>query len=143
MNNTISFFQEIWKSEPHLILIGIFTVVVGLIAKMKLFAKADKNLWSAFIPVWDLITIMEMVGRPRFHAVYMCIPGVNIVFGLILIVELAQSFGKTTRTQKILALIFNFFYILNLALSFEEEYQGPVYANQTGKVKKSTLLNPA
>jgi hypothetical protein len=141
MNTFSTVLHEVWRNEPHLILIAIFVLVIGLMAKMKLFAKANKNLWSAFVPIWDLMTVMEMVGRPKRQWILMLIPGFNVYFGLVLIVEIAQTFGKKSKGQKIMALLFNLFYILNLALSFEEDYQGPVYTKSTTKVK-SPLLNP-
>ncbi|MBM3447691.1 MAG: hypothetical protein FJX90_01130 [Bacteroidetes bacterium] len=140
--NTFSYvLQEVWRNQPHLVLISIFVLVIGLMAKMKLFTKANKNLWSAFVPIWDLISIMEMVGRPRRQWIYMCIPIFNIYFGFVLILEIAKSFGKTSRTQQILALVFNLFYLLNLALSFEEEYAGPVH-KEVVKQSDAPLLNP-
>jgi Family of unknown function (DUF5684) len=141
MNTFTLIFQEVWRNQPHLILIAFFVLVIGLMAKMKLFAKANKNLWSAFVPVWDLMTIMEMVGRPRRHWLYMCIPIFNIYFGFVLLIEIAESFGKTSRVQKVLVIVFNLFYILNLALSFEEEYVGPVH-KEIAKQTDSPLLNP-
>jgi signal peptidase I len=140
--NTFSYvLQEVWRNQPHLVLIAIFVLVIGLMAKMKLFAKANKNLWSAFVPIWDLMSIMEMVGRPRRHWFYMCIPIFNVYFGFVLILEIAKSFGKTSRTQQILAVVFNLFYILNLALSFEEEYVGPVH-KEALRGRDAPLLNP-
>lgn len=140
--NTFSYvLQQVWRNQPHLVLIAIFVVIIGLMAKMKLFAKANKNPWSAFVPIWDLMSIMEMVGRPRRQWIYMCIPIFNIYFGFVLILEIAKSFGKTSRTQQILAAVFNLFYILNLALSFEEEYVGPVH-KEVVKQSDAPLLNP-
>jgi hypothetical protein len=51
----------------------------------------------------------------------------NIFFGFKVLVQLAQSFGKRTNTDALLVCLFNVFYMLNLALAYDEEYVGPVY----------------
>jgi hypothetical protein len=49
--------------------------------------------------------------------------------------ELAQSFGKKSNLDFALAVFFNVFYVLNLSLSYQEEYEGPVY----GQIKDSDV----
>ncbi len=126
MNLTIA-LQEVWAKQPHLILIAGFIILVGFVSKMKLFAKANQPLAAAFVPVWDLIVVMRIIGRPTTHAWYFAIPVLNIFFGFKVLVQLAQAFGKRTHTDAFLVCLFNVFYVLNLALSYDEEYVGPVY----------------
>ncbi|MEY3835972.1 MAG: signal peptidase [Bacteroidota bacterium] len=126
MNLTIA-LQEVWAKQPHLILIAGFIILVGFVSKMKLFAKANQPMAAAFVPVWDLIVIMRIIGRPTTHAWYFAIPVLNIFFGFKVLVQLAQAFGKRTYTDAFLVCLFNVFYVLNLALSYDEEYVGPVY----------------
>ena len=123
MNLTIA-LQEIWVKQPHLILIAGFIILVGFVSKMKLFAKANQPIEAAFVPGWDLIIIMKIIGRPAKH---FAIPVLNIFFGFKVLVQLAQSFGKRTNTDALLVCLFNVFYMLNLALAYDEEYVGPVY----------------
>jgi hypothetical protein len=40
---------------------------------------------------------------------------------------LAQSFGKHHWLDHVLVVVFNAFYVLNLGLAYNEEYQGPAY----------------
>ncbi|MFM1771258.1 MAG: signal peptidase [Bacteroidota bacterium] len=126
MNLTIA-LQEVWAKQPHLILIAGFIILVGFVSKMKLFAKANQPMAAAFVPVWDLIVVMRIIGRPTTHAWYFAIPVLNIFFGFKVLVQLAQAFGKRTYTDAFLVCLFNVFYVLNLALSYDEEYVGPVY----------------
>ena len=125
--NLTNALQELWLKQPHLILIAGFIILVGFVSKMKLFAKANQPLAAAFVPVWDLIVVMKIIGRPAKHAWYFAIPVLNIFFGFKVLVQLAQSFGKRTNTDALLVCLFNVFYMLNLALAYDEEYVGPVY----------------
>jgi hypothetical protein len=125
--NLTNALQELWLKQPHLILIAGFIILVGFVSKMKLFAKANQPIAAAFVPGWDLIVVMKIIGRPAKHAWYFAIPVLNIFFGFKVLVQLAQSFGKRTNTDALLVCLFNVFYMLNLALAYDEEYVGPVY----------------
>ena len=70
---------------------------------------------------------MKIIGRPSFHALYFLIPVFNLYFFFRTSIELAQTFGKKSSFDFALAALFNVFYVLNLSLSYQEEYQGPVY----------------
>jgi hypothetical protein len=48
-------------------------------------------------------------------------------------IELCNSFGKTSLIDYILVILFNGFYILNLGLSYEAHYLGPVYGRESVK----------
>ena len=81
---------------------------------------------------------MKLIGRPTWHAFLFFTPAV-VYFLPRTILEVAQSFGKHKTIDFILVLLFNIFYILNLGLSYEEEYIGPVYGNTL--VKSSNKIN--
>ena len=53
--------------------------------------------------------------------------------------ELATSFGKRSNLDFGLAAVFNVFYILNLGLSEDEEYQGPVFGLDLEKPQRAHL----
>jgi hypothetical protein len=74
-----------------------------------------------------VVIAMRIIGRPAAHALYFLIPGFNVYFFFRTILELANCFGKTSTLDYVFASLFNVFYILNLGLSEEEGYQGPVY----------------
>ena len=62
-------------------------------------------------------------------------PGFNLYFFFRTILELAHTFGKESSLDYALACVFNVFYILNLGLSEEEDYQGPVYGKLAERTK--------
>ncbi|RMF79097.1 MAG: hypothetical protein D6739_11265, partial [Nitrospirae bacterium] len=68
---------------------GIFTLVwlvlfVLLIAGMwKVFAKAGKPGWAAIIPIYNLVVLLEIAGKPVWWIILMLIPVVNFVVALL------------------------------------------------------------
>ncbi len=70
-------------------------VAVALIASVwTVFTKAGKPGWAAIVPIYNLVVLLEIVGKPIWWIVLMLIPLVNFVVGAIVSVELARRFGK-------------------------------------------------
>lgn len=100
------------------------TVIVLMIASMwKVFVKAGKPGWAAIIPIYNIIILLEIVGRPIWWIVLLLIPLVNIVAAIIVMIDLSKSFGKGTGFAiGLLFLGFIFFPILAFG---DAIYQGP------------------
>ena len=126
MNN---YFLLGWELSGGVLMMIGFLALIGLGANARLFMKCNISGWSAFVPGYNVVMAMKIVGRPASHALFFLIPGFNVYFFLRTTIELAQSFGKKTNVDFALAAIFNVFYVLNLSLAYQEEYQGPVYGN--------------
>ncbi len=63
----------------------------------KIFQKAGKeNAWAAFIPIYNLVVLLEVVGKPIWWIVMFIIPCVNIYFLVMTYIELGKRFGKDT-----------------------------------------------
>lgn len=111
------------------IVIGLFylaMIAVMVAAYWKIFTKAGKPGWAALIPIYNAIVLLEIVGRPIWWIVLLLIPFVNVVVGILLCVDLAKSFGRSTAFA--LGLIF-LTPIFALILGFgDAKYQGPVAA---------------
>ena len=125
--NSSSIFQSLVNEYAGYTFLGGFLLIIGSLGAARLFAKADQPWVAAFIPVWNVAIVLKMVGRPVSHLAFFLVPFYNVYFFFRLCVELAQSFGKYSLIDYVLVSVFNVFYVLNLALAYNEEYQGPVY----------------
>lgn len=108
----------------------VLIVFLGMIAACgaaRLYDKAGRPFWHALVPGLNVVALMRIIGRPDHHALWLLVPGANLYFSARWMVELAQSFGKHHWLDHALVVVFNAFYILNLGLAYNEEYQGPVY----------------
>jgi len=77
--------------------IGIvyLAIIVLLVAAMwKIFTKAGKPGWAAIIPIYNLIVLLEIAGRPLWWFILMLIPIVNLIAFIIVAVDVARKFGK-------------------------------------------------
>jgi len=106
-------------------LIVILAVAVVVIAAMwKVFTKAGQPGWAAIVPIYNYVILLNIVGRPTWWVLLMFVPLINIVIAIIIHLELAKSFGKSTGFGIGLILLGPIFFPI---LGFgDSRYQGPV-----------------
>ena len=99
-------------------------VVIGIIAGIwKVFVKAGKPGWACLIPIYNIVVLLQIVGRPIWWLVLLLIPIVSLVVAIIISIDMAKSFGKGTGYGIGLALLGFIFYPM---LGFgDAKYQGP------------------
>ena len=72
-------------------------VIVLIVASFwKVFIKAGKNGWEAIVPIYNLIVLLEISGKPVWWIILYIIPVVNIVIMFMVNIALAEKFGKET-----------------------------------------------
>lgn len=72
-------------------------IIVLLIASIwKIFTKAGKPGWASIIPIYNIIVLLEIINKPVWWIVLFLVPFVNFVIIIIVYVELAKVFGKST-----------------------------------------------
>ena len=70
-------------------------LIVLIIASMwKVFTKAGKPGWASLIPIYNLYVLNEIGGKPGWWLLLYFIPVVNIVISILVLVGVAQNFGK-------------------------------------------------
>jgi hypothetical protein len=86
------------KSQRELGLVGLVTAVVMAIFALAgigaTFTKAGKPAWAAVIPIYNVVLLLKLAGRPRWWLVLLCVPFVNLFVFLILSIDIAHNFGK-------------------------------------------------
>jgi len=85
------------SNGPGIIAIILYLGVIALmIASMwKVYEKAGKPGWAAIVPIYNIIVLLEIVGKPLWWIVLLFIPIVNIVIAIMIYIELANRFGKS------------------------------------------------
>ena len=104
-------------------IIYVAIVVISIVALWQVFAKAGEDGWKAIIPIWNTLVLLKIVGREWWWLLLLLIPIVNIVIWVIVMIDLAKSFGRGTGFA--VGLIFLPFIFL-LILGFgSDTYRGP------------------
>lgn len=94
-------------------LVWLAVVVLMLSANWKVFVKAGKPGWAIFIPIYNMIVLLQITRKPIWWIFLLFIPLVNAIIGIIIIHTLSVSFGKGVGfTLGLLFLPFIFYPIL-------------------------------
>lgn len=104
-------------------LVVIAVAILVIIGSWKLFEKAGKPGWASLVPIYNLVVILEIVGRPVWWVILLLIPCVNFVVAILICIDLAKSFGKDTVYGLGLA-FFGFIFFPLLGFS-DAKYLGP------------------
>lgn len=109
------------------VLIIELAILVVLIAGIwKIFTKAGKPGWAAIIPIYNLVVMLEIVGKPVWWVLLYLIPCVNVVVAILVAVELAKCFGQGAGFAiGMVFLPFIFYPILGFG---DARYRGPAAA---------------
>jgi hypothetical protein len=109
-----------------LLIVGVITII----GQWKVYTKAGKPGWACIIPIYNLIVMLEIVGKPIWWIFLFLIPCVNIIFLVWTFNLLSKSFGQSEGfTIGLLLLGFVFWPILGFG---NYQYLGPAAAEAGG-----------
>ncbi|TRX72443.1 DUF5684 domain-containing protein [Carboxylicivirga sp. M1479] len=113
--------------------IAYMAIIVLVIAALwKVFEKAGKPGWACIVPIYNIIVLLEIVGKPVWWLFLMLIPGVGIILAIWSTNLLSKSFGQGVGyTLGLLLLPVVFYPILGFG---DAKYEGPAGAPQVAAV---------
>ena len=78
--------------------------IIELIGMWKAFEKMGKKGYEALIPGHNYVVLFEKAGMPLWYFFLMLIPVCNLVFLILVSIEIAKKFGKSSGFGVLLAL---------------------------------------
>jgi len=109
-------------------------VVLTLAGMWKVFQKAGQPGWAAIVPIYNLYILLQITGKPIWWIILFFIPIVNLVMIILVCIELASRFGKSTLYGVGLALLGFVFYPM---LGFgDATYRGGAAAPAADQLKR-------
>jgi hypothetical protein len=114
-----------------LVLVYIAVIVFEIAALWKVFVKAGEPGWAAIIPIYNLYTLLKIIGRPWWwlllFVVGVIVPFVGwvllLVVGIVIAIDLSKSFAKSSGFAVGLFFL-NFIFVPILGFG-ESRYVGP------------------
>lgn len=104
-----------------LLFILIVQVIHG-IGTWKLYVKAGRKAWEAFVPVYNGIILMQIINRPKYWILLLFIPVINLFLFPIIWIETLRTFGKKSTLDMILGVVTLGFYIAYVNYTQEVTY---------------------
>lgn len=79
----------------YAILVLVIAVIM-IVANWKIYTKAGKPGWASIVPFYNMYVMYEIAGMNGWMFLLTFIPIVNIVIQIMLYLNLAKKFGKST-----------------------------------------------
>ena len=111
-------------------LLYLVVILFYVYCTWRIFEKAGKPGWAAIVPIYNMLVELEIIGRPWWWLLLMLVPVVNVVIGVIILLDLAKVFGKSSGFG--LGLIFLAFIFIPILAFGDAKYLGPI-AGQIGR----------
>ncbi len=73
-----------------IIAVPIAVLIIGI---WKVFTKAGKPGWAAIVPIYSIMVMAEIAGKPNWWGLLCLIPFVGLIFLIIIIYGVAKNFG--------------------------------------------------
>jgi uncharacterized membrane protein YoaK (UPF0700 family) len=93
-------FMLIWLALSVAVIAGFW----------KTFTKAGEPGWAVLVPIYNVIVLLKIAGKPAWWFLLFIIPVVNLVIGIMVAIAVAENFGKSTGFGIGLALLPFVFY---------------------------------
>jgi ABC-type sulfate transport system permease subunit len=105
--------------------------VISVVGMWKVYEKAGKPGWASIIPIYNVIVMLEIIGKPTIWLLFLLIPCVNIYFSITMINLLSKSYGQSEGfTVGLIFLPFIFYPVLGFG---NYQYLGPAGAGFAGR----------
>jgi len=95
------------------IVIYLAIIVLMVAAMWVLFEKAGQPGWGAIIPIYNMVLLLNVAGRPIWWIILYFIPIVSFIVWLVVCYDVAKNFGHgILLTIGLIFLPFIFFPVL-------------------------------
>jgi hypothetical protein len=105
----------------------LVAIVVAIVAMWKIFTKAGEAGWKSLIPFYNTYTLFRIAGRNGWWFLLLGVPIVNFVLLIVLALDLAKHFGKSSLFAIFGLILFPYVGYLMLAFG-EAKYVGTKHA---------------
>jgi len=121
--------------------IFITAIIFQVTCMSVVYSKADKPSWVCIVPIYGIILLCDIAGKPRWWTLLCVIPLVNLVACVALSIGIARNFEKSDAFGVGLALLPVVFYaILAFGDSDYDTYDQP---ERTVPVRRASSASPA
>lgn len=123
MQNSLCLAQVQAEPNPVAALIMLALGVFLIFSLWRVYAKAGQPGWACLIPIYNVIVLLRIAGRPAWWVLLFLVPFLNVIVAILVLIDVARSFGKGVAFGIGLVLLgFIFFPILAFS---DAQYYGP------------------
>jgi hypothetical protein len=79
------------------IVFGVVYLAIAILviaALWKVFTKAGQPGWACLVPIYNILVLLKITGKPAWWIILFFVPIANLVIAIIVAIALAEKFGK-------------------------------------------------
>jgi hypothetical protein len=77
---------------PYVTIVGV--LILTRAAIWRVYEKAGVPGWASLIPLYNSLVMLRIVRRPAWWLLLMVVPGLNLIFGTLVWIDLLAAFGQ-------------------------------------------------
>jgi len=106
-----------------LLVVELIAAAMSIMVMWTIYVRAGQPGWASIVPVYNMVVLMNIAGRPAWWFVLMLIPVVNFIIWFMVCMDLAVAFDRGIPFAAGLFFVpFIFFPIMAFG---EPDYVGP------------------
>jgi len=78
--------------------IELVIAILMIISVWKVFAKAGQPGWAAIVPIYNVIVMLQIAGKPVWWIILFFVPIANLIVAILMLAGIAKAFGKGAGT---------------------------------------------
>jgi uncharacterized protein DUF5684 len=75
-------------------IVGLVVAILVIAGLWRVFTKAGKPGWAALIPIYNLIVLLQIAGKPAWWLLLFLIPGVNVIMLILILIGALRRDGS-------------------------------------------------
>ena len=116
-------------------IINILLLIALHIGLWKVFIKAERQAWEAFVPGYNLWVWLKIIDKPWWWLILLAIPGVNLMMMLIMVFLTMRNFEVESPVEIVGGIVFFPFYLIYLGFNEKSRYMGADYWKKYERTK--------
>ncbi|HPH81755.1 MAG TPA: signal peptidase I [Flavobacteriales bacterium] len=116
-------------------IINILLLVLLFIGLSKIFTKAGRQAWEAFVPGYNFWVWLRIIDKPWWWLILLLIPGVNLMMVLIMVFLTMRNFEVESPIEIVGGIIFFPFYLIYLGFGDKYRFMGADYWKKYERTK--------
>ena len=86
-------------------IVWVAIIVLMVVSLWKVYTKAGQPGWASIIPIYNMVVLLEIAGKPLWWILLFFIPVVNLIVCILVWIAVAEKFGQGTGFGVGLALL--------------------------------------
>ena len=112
-------------NEWFLLFLSFNLIIFG--GSYKLFKLAGVEGWKSLIPIYNIVKHLDIINRPRWWAILVFIPVINLLMIPVIWIEFIKTFNHNSKLDRLLVIFTLGFYIYYISyLSSKTKYIGKI-----------------